>query len=186
MGAGNPICHIDIAPWGEEIANNLQLLQDRMKTETCVLPSSPLPLSLCPLDADAVFLFPPDSPQGGHHMVVRWVHRSTFTIRPAAGGKPLRASVPQCVGPGPAPGGAWLVDPGWYGTVVVEAEGTNEGLADLQERCRGAFPIRATGAAAGLGVSPERAAREEERRNVFRILREKRYVPRRLCVRLRS
>lgn len=37
MGGGNPICHIDIAPWGEEIATNLQLLQDRMKTETCVL-----------------------------------------------------------------------------------------------------------------------------------------------------
>ena len=36
MGSGNPICHIDIAPWGEEIATNLQLLQDRMKTETCV------------------------------------------------------------------------------------------------------------------------------------------------------
>ena len=36
MGGGNPICHIDIAPWGEEIATNLQLLQDRMKTETCV------------------------------------------------------------------------------------------------------------------------------------------------------
>ena len=40
MGGGNPICHIDIAPWGEEIATNLQLLQDRMKTETCVLSAS--------------------------------------------------------------------------------------------------------------------------------------------------
>ncbi|TFK93420.1 hypothetical protein K466DRAFT_478671 [Polyporus arcularius HHB13444] len=146
MGSGNPICHIDIAPWGEEIATNLQLLQDRMKTET---------------------------PQGGHHMVVRWVHRSSFTIRPSSSGKALRVSVPQCVGPGPGPGGIWLIDPGWYGTVVVEAEGTNEGLADLQERCRGAFPVRAMGAAAHLSVSPERAAREEERRMVFRILREK-------------
>ncbi|KAI0765022.1 hypothetical protein C8Q74DRAFT_1206187 [Fomes fomentarius] len=146
MGSGNPICHIDIAPWGEEIATNLQLLQDRMKTET---------------------------PQGGHHMVVRWVHRSSFTIRPPSGGKPLRISVPKFVGPGPGPGGAWLVDPGWYGTVVVEAEGTNEGLADLQDRCRGAFPIRAMGAAASLSVSPERMAREMERRNVFRILRDK-------------
>ena len=34
MGGGNPICHIDIAPWGDEIAANLQLLQDRMKMET--------------------------------------------------------------------------------------------------------------------------------------------------------
>ena len=109
-------------------------------------------------------------------MVVRWVHRSSFVIRPSSSGKPLRVSVPKCVGPGPGPGGVWLIDPGWYGTVVVEAEGTNEGLADLQERCRGAFPIRAMGAAASLSVSPERAAKEEERRNVFRILREKRYV----------
>lgn len=36
MGNGNPVCHIDITPWGEEVAANLQLLQDRMKTETCV------------------------------------------------------------------------------------------------------------------------------------------------------
>ena len=41
MGSGNPICHIDIAPWGEEIAANLQLLQDRMKMETYVLPHLP-------------------------------------------------------------------------------------------------------------------------------------------------
>ncbi|KAI0366023.1 hypothetical protein BV20DRAFT_953167 [Pilatotrama ljubarskyi] len=144
MGSGNPVCHIDVAPWGEEIAANLQLIQDRVKTET---------------------------PQGGHHMVVRWVHRSSFTIRPSASGKPFRLTVPRDVGPGPGPGGAWFVDPGWYGTVVVEAEGTNEGLADLQARCRGAFPPRAVGAAAGL--SPERAAREEAQRSVFRILREK-------------
>ncbi|KAI0659097.1 hypothetical protein C8Q70DRAFT_916255 [Cubamyces menziesii] len=144
MGSGNPICHIDIAPWGEEIAANLQLLQDRMKMET---------------------------PQGGHHMVVRWVHRSSFTIRPSGSGKPVRIAVPRDVGPGPGPGGAWLVDPGWYGTVVVEAEGTNEGLADLQARCRGAFPPRVAGAIVGL--SPDRLAREEEQKSVFRILREK-------------
>ncbi|EIW55827.1 uncharacterized protein TRAVEDRAFT_129031 [Trametes versicolor FP-101664 SS1] len=142
MGNGNPVCHIDITPWGEEVAANLQLLQDRMKTET---------------------------PQGGHHMVVRWVHRSSFTIRPPAGGKQLRLVVPRDVGPGPAPGGAWLVDSDWFGTVVVEAEGTNEGLADLQARCGGAFPPRAVGAS----FSPERAARAEAQRSVFRILREK-------------
>lgn len=34
MGTGNPIVHIDIAPWGDQIESNLQLLQDRMKTET--------------------------------------------------------------------------------------------------------------------------------------------------------
>jgi hypothetical protein len=39
MGAGstNPVAHIDLRPWGEEIAHNLQLLQDRVRTETYVL-----------------------------------------------------------------------------------------------------------------------------------------------------
>ena len=73
------------------------------------------------------------------------------------------------VGPGPSHG-AWLVDPGWYGRVVVEAEGTNEGLADLQARCGRAFPPRAVGARA----SGEKVG--EERNMVFRILRERRYV----------
>ncbi|OBZ77675.1 hypothetical protein A0H81_02251 [Grifola frondosa] len=141
MGSGNPIVHIDIAPWAEEIATKLQLLQDRTKTET---------------------------PQGGYHTVVRWVHRSSFIIRPPPGSKSIRIPVPSTAGPGPSPTGAWVVDPGWYGVVVVEAEGTNEGLADLQERCKGAFPPRAVGASA----SPERSARLE-RKTVFRILRER-------------
>ena len=34
--ASNPIVHVDISPWGEEIASNLQLLQDRMRTSTYV------------------------------------------------------------------------------------------------------------------------------------------------------
>jgi len=33
----NPIIYIDVSPWGREIATNLQLLQDRARTETCVL-----------------------------------------------------------------------------------------------------------------------------------------------------
>ena len=49
---------------------------------------------------------------------------------------------------------------GWYGTLVVEAEGTNEELADLQARCRKAFHVRATGAAS----RPDRAAKEAARR----------------------
>jgi hypothetical protein len=32
--SSNPVVHIDISPWGEEIATNLQLLQDRVRTET--------------------------------------------------------------------------------------------------------------------------------------------------------
>lgn len=31
---GNPIVRFDLTPWGQEIATNLQLLQDRVRTET--------------------------------------------------------------------------------------------------------------------------------------------------------
>lgn len=55
-----------------------------------------------------------------------------------------------------------FVDPGWYGTIVVEAEGTNEGLADLQVRCG----VRPPGRADQL--------QDREQRLVWRILREKR------------
>lgn len=34
--AGNPIVYIDLNPWAEQIAMNLQLLQDRVRTETWV------------------------------------------------------------------------------------------------------------------------------------------------------
>jgi hypothetical protein len=30
---GNPIAHVDISPWGQEIAHNLQLVQDRVRTD---------------------------------------------------------------------------------------------------------------------------------------------------------
>jgi hypothetical protein len=33
-GDRNPITHLDIRFWGEEIIANLQLLQDRVRTET--------------------------------------------------------------------------------------------------------------------------------------------------------
>ena len=112
-------------------------------------------------------------------MVVRWVHRSSFTISPPAPNKPVRIPPMPNVGPGPSHG-SWLVDPGWYGRVVVEAEGTNEGLADLQARCGRAFPPRAVGARA----SGEKVG--EERNMVFRILRERRCVfgSVRACVRV--
>ena len=62
--------------------------------------------------------------------------------------------------------------------MVVETEGTNEGLADLQERCKGAFPVRAVGASPyGNGGGNGNAipgTMREDRRTVFRILREKR------------
>ncbi|KAH8110225.1 hypothetical protein DFH11DRAFT_1623023 [Phellopilus nigrolimitatus] len=122
--AGNPVCYIDLAPWGEEIAANLQLLQDRVRAET---------------------------PQGGHHTVVRWIHRSKFRIRPE----------PHTHAPVAIPGTRLCVDAGWHGTLIVETEGTNEGLADLQERCGRAFLPRA---GADQGRRPSR---------VFRLLRER-------------
>jgi hypothetical protein len=61
-----------------------------------------------------------------------------------------------------------FVDSGWHGTVVVETEGTNEALADLQERCGpGVFPPRSR------GVPPMNRIQIENKK-VFRVLREKR------------
>ncbi|PPQ78470.1 hypothetical protein CVT25_011865 [Psilocybe cyanescens] len=137
----NPITHIDISPWGEEIAMNLQLLQDRVRTET---------------------------PQGAYHNVVRWVHRSSFSIRPPRGpnrynkGAPFNGRIPI------PDSNNQFVDSGWYGTIVVETEGTNEALADLQDRCGpGAFPPRPR------GVTGQISQAQIENRKVFRILREK-------------
>ncbi|KIK95790.1 hypothetical protein PAXRUDRAFT_355623 [Paxillus rubicundulus Ve08.2h10] len=139
----NPIVHVDVGPWGQEIAENLQLLQDRARTET---------------------------PHGALHDVVRWVHRSSFTIRrpvphhhaqahPHAPGS--RVPIPNVNG--------FFIDPAWYGTVVIEAEGTNEGLVDLQERCGpGVFPPRAE-----TVITKIRNTKEREGKKVWRIMREK-------------
>ncbi|KAG6826768.1 hypothetical protein H0H92_014523 [Tricholoma furcatifolium] len=141
--SSNPTAHIDLRPWGEEIAANLQLLQDRVRTET---------------------------PQGAYHNVVRWVHRSSFVIRPPGRGA-MRQNHPPVAHAGPPrvpiPETNLFVDPGWYGTIVVETEGTNESLADLQARCGpGAFPPR---------PAPVNGFKATDRDNklVFRILREK-------------
>ncbi|KAG7092560.1 hypothetical protein E1B28_008909 [Marasmius oreades] len=147
----NPVVRMDLSPWGTEIAANLQLLQDRVRTET---------------------------PQGAYHNVVRWVHRSSFVIRPPVGGgashshgkrsasrsRPTRIPIPDTK--------HLFVDPGWYGTIVVETEGTNESLADLQHRCGpGAFPPRAAGTASSSTASGKE--REKDAKMVYRILRER-------------
>ncbi|KAG6830608.1 hypothetical protein H0H87_007551 [Tephrocybe sp. NHM501043] len=144
--SSNPIAHMDLRPWGEEIAANLQLLQDRVRTET---------------------------PQGAYHNVVRWVHRSSFVIRPPGRGamRPPMSGNHHSTHLGPArvpiPESNLFVDPGWYGTIVVETEGTNESLADLQDRCGpGAFPPRPT------PVNGAKATNRDSKL-VFRILREK-------------
>ncbi|KAF7313847.1 hypothetical protein HMN09_00542200 [Mycena chlorophos] len=161
--SSNPVAHIDISPWGQEIAANLQLLQDRIRTET---------------------------PQGNVHNVVRWVHRSSFVLRapgkPAAPTSPAQSQArmslsangrpqphphqPQHVTRIPIPDApGFFVDPGWYGTIVVETEGTNEALAELHDRCPGAFPPRAGGPPPPHMLSKE----AREARKVWKILREK-------------
>lgn len=95
---------------------------------------------------------------------MRWVHRSSFQLRP------IRGQQPGAVNLIPIPNSDNLfVDSGWYGTIVVETEGTNEALADLQDRCGlGAFPPRPQ-------VHAKPTPAQIENRIVFRILRERRW-----------
>lgn len=140
---GNPIVNLDVSPWGQELAANLQLIQDRATTAT---------------------------PHGTLHSVVHWLHRSSFTIRPPVSAhhphayshsQNLRLPIPNVAG--------FFIDPGWYGTVIVEAEGTNEGLADFQARCGpGVFPPRADNLTSKMRIEKEKGSR-----CVYRILREK-------------
>ena len=62
-----------------------------------------------------------------------------------------------------------FVDSGWYGTIVVEMEGTNEALADLQERCGPGVLLSRP-----RGVNGHHPPSHFENRKVFRVLREKR------------
>jgi len=145
--SNNPIAHIDVSHWGLEIAQNLQLLQDRVRTET---------------------------PQGNYHNVVRWVHRSSFVIRPPTNRRSSRSSrnihASKIDSRIPIPGADGVfIDPGWCGTVIVETEGTNEALADLQERCGpGVFPPRAKAVSQQL-----RTSRQRDGKKVWRILRDR-------------
>lgn len=171
----NPIVYIDVRPWGREIATNLQLLQDRARTETCVL----LQLSFDPYSRITYY----HSPHGALHDVVRWVHRSKFTVRPPVPPSQGQVHSRSRAGRAPIPNvDGFYIDPGWYGTVVLESEGTNEGLVDLQVRCGpGVFPPRAETLATKI-----RNEKEKENRRVWRILREKRFVSRLRCGRCRT
>ena len=103
------------------------------------------------------------SPQGGHHTVVRWIHRSRFRVRP----NPHTGTAPGI------PDTSLSVDPGWFGTVIIEIEGTNEGLADLQQRCKGVgFPVRAIGS--GPGAMPNQGKEQAKQGRIWRLLRERR------------
>ena len=87
-------------------------------------------------------------PQGGRHVVVRWTHRSRFHV--------VRNT--------PIPDTNLVVDSAWEGSIVIECEGTNEGLADLQVRAG----LEHFKPQAGVQPQPGDGGR------VFRLLREKR------------
>ena len=95
-----------------------------------------------------------DRPQGGQHSVIHWVHRSKFRVKAGA-------SLPTA-----GPHGIYeTVDAAWEGSIVVEAEGTNEGLADLQARCGPnvkLFPAKGPGVSSGPSGS-----------TIFRLIRGK-------------
>jgi hypothetical protein len=88
-------------------------------------------------------------PQGAYHNVVRWVHRSSFTLRPPSRHSSYRTSPSSSHGHGCGnenpkilrriliPGTDNLyVEQRWYGTMIVATEGTNESLAyACRSRC---------------------------------------------------
>jgi len=100
------------------------------------------------------------SAQGAQHSILRWTHRTRFQILPGT-------IIPNTDGPA-------IVDPKWVGTVVVEAEGTNEGLADLLGRCGDETSNSQKVMAATGGLSARMGKGDAGR--VFRILRAKRCV----------
>lgn len=63
-----------------------------------------------------------------------------------------------------------MVDPKWVGVLVIEAEGTNEGLADLLGRCGEEASQKALTATGGLSNKLGKG----DAGKVFRILRSKR------------
>jgi hypothetical protein len=144
----DPIVQIDISPFGEQIATHLQLLQERVAMDTYVL-----------LFIHLVVVPSFHRPQGGRHTVLRWTHRSYFKV-PA-----VYRSLTHLNMPIPNTSGIF-VHADWIGTVVVEAEGTNEGLAELQARCGTAFTQFRKPSIPINSMRPETG-------RVFRLLRER-------------
>lgn len=90
------------------------------------------------------------------HTVLRWTHRSRFQVRP---GQPIPHS------------DSLVVNAKWAGAVVIEAEGTNEGLADLLGRCGDTVT-------ASLNIAGSLSSKlgKGDAGRVFRLLRDRRYV----------
>lgn len=119
--------HIDLHPYATEIASNLALLQSRVQTETCVSFANSAPFLR--LIEDPHYSTRCPSEQGQTHTVIRWIHRSCFQLRGETPLLPLKSSSSSS-----SSGRTQLIDPAWEGFVYIEAEGTNEGLEELQAR----------------------------------------------------
>ncbi|KZS90142.1 hypothetical protein SISNIDRAFT_415892 [Sistotremastrum niveocremeum HHB9708] len=113
-----------------------------------------------------------DTPNGGRHSVLRWSHRSRFRIPMAIRTTDtLSIPIPQSDN--------LFINRSWAGIVVVEAEGTNEGLEELHSRCPAAFPdnrlLRRRADADPLENRAWRLLRERSRPGEIwiRVIREK-------------
>lgn len=87
--------------------------------------------------------------------MLRWVHRSRFQILPST-------PIPDSDG--------LIVDPKWVGTVVVETEGTNEGLGNLLGRCGEQIAAKAETMTGGLSNTMGKG----EIGRAFRLIRSQR------------
>ena len=95
-------------------------------------------------------------------------------------GTPVNTKAPAVAGPD---GSTFIrmIDSGWHGTIVIEAEGTNEGLADLQARVGNGvmlFPVkniagggRRPSGDTSLGNWDPRLAGVPGEKSVFRLMR---------------
>ncbi|KAF9519760.1 hypothetical protein BS47DRAFT_1358063 [Hydnum rufescens UP504] len=67
----------------------------------------------------------------------------------------------------PGPGCTQLIDLAWDGTVYIEAEGTNEGLQDLQARCGNTISLASNASRATITGG----TRTAKGKSVFRMIR---------------
>lgn len=102
------------------------------------------------------------STQGSYHTVVRWIHRASFQLR---GETPLLPQRSTATGRTP------LIDVGWEGTVFIEAEGTNEGLDELQARCGPEVRIVVRSGQFAPPAPPPKSAARHRGKTVFRMIR---------------
>ncbi|THU82136.1 hypothetical protein K435DRAFT_692107 [Dendrothele bispora CBS 962.96] len=146
--SSDPLVRIDISHWGEEIATNLQLLQNRGRMER----------------ATTVY----------HN--TNWVHQSWFRIKPPQSQHTSDSNNNNDNKGVPVPGFAGhFIHPTWYGKIVIETEGTADSLTDLQDRCGPkAFPNRVKPVTKTVVGSSQRSAeRDKDARTAFRIVRER-------------